>query len=221
MPTWAYILIARLGNKDLINMSNASYLSIQEAPTCCLLEIINDQLLLIRINLLSLACWCQFWRMTLNPCWKCQSWDTKLPGNGILAWWWFLVLGFQILFQGLLEVIFFFLRSFSCLYSCWNQPWHVYQVAIGVPQDNLNSCITVSQLKLRASKQEYAFLIITEWSWQSLVGFHTFTGMELRVQYSKLANLQSNWAWSPILHGTYLQIILNSDMDVITSMGGI
>ena len=50
------ILIARSGNKDLINTLNALYLSIQEAPMCGLLEIINDQLLLIRINLLSLAC---------------------------------------------------------------------------------------------------------------------------------------------------------------------
>ena len=83
------ILIARSGNKDLINMSNTSYLSIREAPLRSLLEVINNQLLLIRINLLSLTCWCQFRRTTLNTCWKGWSCNAKLLSNGILAWWWF------------------------------------------------------------------------------------------------------------------------------------
>ena len=54
----------------------------------------------------------------------------------------------------------------------------------------------------KASKQEHSFLIITERSWLSPVGCHASMGMELRAQYSEQANLQSNWAWSLILHGT-------------------
>ena len=49
------IFIARSGNEDIIRMSNASLLGIWEAPTCSLLEIINNQLLLIWIKLLLLA----------------------------------------------------------------------------------------------------------------------------------------------------------------------
>ena len=79
-----------------------------------------------------------------------HQFDTKLLSNGILAWWWFLVLGIHTYpFEG---YHLFLEEFFSCLYSCWNWPWHVYQVVIGVPWDNLKSCITVSQLKRLKAK---------------------------------------------------------------------
>ena len=171
------IFIARSGNEDLINMSNASLMSIQKAPTRSLLEVIDNQLLLIRINLQLLALWCQLWRTTFNMCWKCWSCNTKLAGNGVLAWWWFLVSHVQILLQSLLNVVLLFLKSPPSLYSCWNWPWHVCPVGIRMAQDSLDSLITISQCKVRVSKREHAFLIITERSWHSPVGCHASMGM--------------------------------------------
>ena len=138
------IFIARLGNEDIICMLNASLLGIWEAPMRSLLEIINNQLLLIWIKLLLLAWWYQFWRMTPNMCWKCWSCNAKLAGNGILGWWWFLVLSAQILLRSLLKVIFLLLKCLLWPYSWWNWPWNAYQVVIRVLRDNLDSLIAGS-----------------------------------------------------------------------------
>ncbi len=184
------IFITRLGSEDLIYTLNTSLLSIREAATCCFLEVINNKVFLFRINLLALACWCQFWRTTINTGWKCRSCNTKLAGNGILAWWWFLVPGVEILLHSLLKVIFFFLKCLLWLYSCWVLPWHVYWVVIRILWGNLDSLIPGSPLKIQASKHKCAFISSTEWSWHSCLGCHALMGLEWRVQCSEMANQQ-------------------------------
>ena len=78
------IFISRSGNEDLISMSNASLMSIRKAPTRSLLEVINNQLLLIRINLQLLALWCQLWRMTFNTS---ESVDLATPNWLAMVSW--------------------------------------------------------------------------------------------------------------------------------------
>ena len=80
------IFISRLGLKNFICMSNASPLSVQKSPVPCFLQIIHNDPLLIRINLLQSASWLQFWRSASNACWKCQPFDFVPGCNDHLAW---------------------------------------------------------------------------------------------------------------------------------------